>query len=351
MRCLLCTLALVLLGGCRSQSTAMTNPFLAPNRVPPPATRTLLPGTAQPYYQGDPLPTSPAIGAPPVGVVPGTAYPSATPTYAPQPAGTVPPGGWNTTPQAIPQGSSSYNALPSTVQPASAIAPVMEQPSIQIQPDQQSLRFAGATPSFQANIVPTNVVQASASLPPEPSILPTQQLGASPYPNQVMNFQTQPQFVQQPAVPTGESREVRIRAISSDEAEQLSAGAPRARDGFRPQGSSRVRKPTIVSRLTPQKRQAALAANQRYGFDPNYQWLRGQLAYAEATGQWELRYASSAGNVDSLGGSLTIANPQVLGNLQPGDFVHLRGHVQQLASGSNPSLPVYQVSVVRRQRI
>lgn len=41
--------------GC-AQSGGSTNPFLAPTRVPPPATRTIAPGTAQPYYPGDPLP-------------------------------------------------------------------------------------------------------------------------------------------------------------------------------------------------------------------------------------------------------------------------------------------------------
>jgi hypothetical protein len=39
------------------QRTASINPFLGPGRVPPPATRTLVPGAAQPYYPGDPLPT------------------------------------------------------------------------------------------------------------------------------------------------------------------------------------------------------------------------------------------------------------------------------------------------------
>jgi hypothetical protein len=50
--------ALMLFGvvGCRSTSNGVTNPFLAPDRVPPPSTRALLPGQAQPYYQGDPLP-------------------------------------------------------------------------------------------------------------------------------------------------------------------------------------------------------------------------------------------------------------------------------------------------------
>jgi hypothetical protein len=42
--------------GCRNQPTGLPNPFLAPDRVPPPATRSLLPGQAQPYYPGDPLP-------------------------------------------------------------------------------------------------------------------------------------------------------------------------------------------------------------------------------------------------------------------------------------------------------
>ena len=42
--------------GCRNQTSGLPNPFLAPGRVPPPATRALLPGQAQPYYPGDPLP-------------------------------------------------------------------------------------------------------------------------------------------------------------------------------------------------------------------------------------------------------------------------------------------------------
>ena len=47
---------LVIVVGCRSHPGGVANPFLAPDRVPPPATRALLPGQAQPYYPGDPLP-------------------------------------------------------------------------------------------------------------------------------------------------------------------------------------------------------------------------------------------------------------------------------------------------------
>ncbi|MCC7473791.1 MAG: hypothetical protein IT425_00220 [Pirellulales bacterium] len=47
----------LLVAGCQSTSVNSTgNPFLAPSRVPPPSTRSLAPGQAQPYYQGDPLP-------------------------------------------------------------------------------------------------------------------------------------------------------------------------------------------------------------------------------------------------------------------------------------------------------
>src|SRR4029079_17377597 len=42
---------------CRASSTGMSvSPFMPPDRVPPPNTRVLQPGQAQPYYQGDPLP-------------------------------------------------------------------------------------------------------------------------------------------------------------------------------------------------------------------------------------------------------------------------------------------------------
>lgn len=53
-------------GGCRSTSSGIANPFLAPDRVAPPSTRIIAPGQAQPYYQGDPLPVMQSATAPPV---------------------------------------------------------------------------------------------------------------------------------------------------------------------------------------------------------------------------------------------------------------------------------------------
>lgn len=55
---LMCALAAATIGvaGCRSSSSSAINPLMAPDRVPPPSTRAIAPGQAQPYYQGDPLP-------------------------------------------------------------------------------------------------------------------------------------------------------------------------------------------------------------------------------------------------------------------------------------------------------
>ena len=151
MRCLCTTLALflsLLVSGCRTQTATLTNPFLAPDRVPPPSTRTLMPGTAQPYYPGDPVPNSPAI-APPGGI----------PTFAPPggqvipPAGQVaPPSGWNNTPQPIPSHNAAYLSTTkrhfSRVVLTSILGPVAEHNSeqIQIQTDEQNLRFAQQVP-------------------------------------------------------------------------------------------------------------------------------------------------------------------------------------------------------------
>ncbi len=282
MRCLLCTLAFVLFVGCRTSATGVANPFLAPDRVPPPATRTQLPGTAQPYYPGDPVPNISIGGAPPYQPAPTFAPQPVTP----QPAGVVPPGGWNTPPQTYPRGAT--NVLPGNVLPASAMVPV---------PIQQPI-------------------------------------------------------VQQPIVqsPIAQPRQVRIRAISSEGLDAGgSTGVVPSGDGFRPQGSRSVRKPTTDGQVVPRLRERGPVreASDRFGYDPNYQWIRGQLQHSSATGEWTLRYVPIQGGVDQFGGNLTIANRQVLGNLEPGDFVLLRGRLL----GTDAGATLYTVSVVQRQRI
>lgn len=335
MRGMLYTMGLLALVGCRTQTTAMTNPFLAPDKVPPPATRTLLPGTAQPYYPGDPVPNSPAIQPPPSyapvatpNVVPAPVTPGAplsSPAYMPQtaPAGTVPPGGWNTTPQPYPSGA-SYNVVPGAAQSTNGML------------------------STDPNILPTTAETVSPGVIPG-AVMPAS--AVSPYPNQVVAAGPnvlQAQYTQ-PVVATGPQRGVQLRAISS---EHLNADGTRG-DGFRPQGSTQTqtRKPPIISRLLPKQSQPSSASSDHFGFDPQYQWLRGQLQRDPSTGQLTLRYADAGSKVDELGGAMLIANPEVLGSLQPGEFVQLRGNLAHVPTGYGFDVPAYTVAVVQRQRI
>ena len=308
-----------LLAGCRSQALPVTNPFVAPAMVPPPATRTPAPGTAAPYYPGDPLP----------GSTPGAAPAPITP-----PASNA-PGGWNTYP---PTGQvPSFN---SGVQQASANINLGPSETVQIPNDNEALRFSQLQPSpttpqgFSAPTTPTN--------PPTTNVMPPQQ-DVAPV-----------QFIQQQTpAPLEEQRSVVIREVTSQQAEQRASGGPSAgRDGFRPQGSSRTaREQQRVSRPTePAIQEPRLELVDRFGFDPSYTSLRGQLQQSPTTGQWQLRYLPQQAARDQFGGTMAIANPQVLGNLHSGDFVAVQGNVQLVQLDSQSSVPTFAVSVLQRQQ-
>jgi hypothetical protein len=65
-----CAMIALALGGCRSSSRGIAgSPFMSPDRVPPPNTRALAPGQAQPYYQGDPLPALQSAANPPAAAI------------------------------------------------------------------------------------------------------------------------------------------------------------------------------------------------------------------------------------------------------------------------------------------
>jgi hypothetical protein len=165
------------LSGCRSSSSGIAgSPFMSPDRVPPPNTRMLAPGQAQPYYQGDPLPPmqsaanrpAPAIAALPTDAEtrtasgrtlswaqPGAAAPSANPT-GPAPAAVV----------SVPQPP----AQPQTVVAAS-------EASVAVPNDGDPLRFPLPTPQVSERPAPI----ASAALAPTPS--PVQPVAAQPQPS------------------------------------------------------------------------------------------------------------------------------------------------------------------------
>ena len=146
-----------------------------------------------------------------------------------------------------------------------------------------------------------------------------------------------------------EPRSVQIRALPAGySSSQEGGGSPITRDGFRPQGSSRSR-----SAARPIQQSGAMGqdVSGRFGYDPDYQWLRGKLEYSESTDQWTLRYIPIQQSPDRFGGSVLIANPIVLGGVRSGEHVQLRGKLQPRGNSGQAFSPVYTVSVVQRQQI
>jgi hypothetical protein len=86
-------LFVLLVAGCSNQQMSASNPFMSPDRVPPPATRTIAPGTAAPYYPGDPIPAAQVAppAAPLVAQAPPGFVPQGSPPVAAMAASNVAP--------------------------------------------------------------------------------------------------------------------------------------------------------------------------------------------------------------------------------------------------------------------
>ncbi|WP_442481349.1 hypothetical protein [Aeoliella sp. SH292] len=136
---------LVVFGGCRSsQQTAMTNPFMSADRVPPPQSRIPAVGTAVPQYSTDALPPLPTM----------------QPMQPMQPLGALPPSS-DITP--IPSdGSFARASEPSS----SRIAMAGDEGGIRIPTDESATRFAAAPPAIPASTpVTIPIAQPAASQP------------------------------------------------------------------------------------------------------------------------------------------------------------------------------------------
>lgn len=164
-----CALLMVSLavGGCRSSSSSglAGNPFLAPDRVAPPSTRTIAPGQAQPYYQGDPLPVMQSSTAPPVNAT--AAVPSATETLTSTGRSLA----WNTPGAGVPQ---SLTAGQWPASPTPATISRGNEPAVAVPADSDSLRFALPAP-INPDPAATPIAAASNSQPIQFSAAPPSQ--------------------------------------------------------------------------------------------------------------------------------------------------------------------------------
>ena len=213
-----CAMIALALGGCRSSSSGMAgSPFMSPDRVPPPNTRALAPGQAQPYYQGDPLPALQSAANSPATAIaalpndadarsasgrtlawaqPGAAAPSPSPTStvpvapAPQPQ-----------PQPVAIASEASVAVPNDADPLRFLMPAPKAP-------EAAAPIASAAPApmqpqpIQPAAVPppSNVVQTTYNAP-IPSAPPLPVSSPMVQPQQVASPWRSPQVAQASPVP------------------------------------------------------------------------------------------------------------------------------------------------------
>jgi hypothetical protein len=170
-------------GGCRSTSGDLTNPFLAPDRVPPPATHMLMPGQAQPYYPGDPLPVMQSSTAPTANPVAANEK-QTTPSLSSSgrllawssPNGVAPPATVSAT-------TSSSGAAPSATGAPTSVWPppgppepnalaATGEPAVSIPTDTGSLRFEAAAETVAKVPAPTIAAQPTSPKSLAPATAP-----------------------------------------------------------------------------------------------------------------------------------------------------------------------------------
>lgn len=311
MRPIAATLVLLAIAcGCKNQTAPITNPFLTADRVPPPATRMPAPGTAAPYYPGDPL--AGAVTSPPAMIgAPAAISPPAT-TFAPGPATAMPPAG-------------SYQPTtlaPSTVPPATG--------------------YPGATtPAYPVNTTaPVSPPGGWGAYPPQSTTTPSVN---TTMPAQLQTREVTPaEFVvaAPPVTPTPSAT-----LSSTGDGFRPQGSAPRTTSGDTPSPVSQFRSPGVAGAASDASNSTA-----KFAAGENYDWLRGQLEYWPENGQWTMRYLE-ASQADAHGGRVLIDNPQVLGNLPPGEFVMVKGQLFGRQVDDEHYVPSYRVAVVQRQKL
>jgi hypothetical protein len=231
------SLLAIIVGGCRNQSTALSNPFMAPDRVPPPSTRAIPPGTAQPYYPGDPLPATQS-SAPPAAPAPVVAQQSpANPALAKSaesPVSVPSDNGQLRYPLPQPQ------PVAPAPQPSVAAAPLPPPPSIAVTPALAAPSVAPpATPNVPSPITQASYTETSASS--TPAIQPPIDLAHGPWRQpQIPQSSTAPVIAQiaPPALtpPSGAAQQVAgpsmpvsIRAVPSTVPSVVTSEPPRIR--------------------------------------------------------------------------------------------------------------------------
>jgi hypothetical protein len=89
-----------------------------------------------------------------------------------------------------------------------------------------------------------------------------------------------------------------------------------------------------------------------YGYHGDYTWLKGRIEYSTTARQWKLRYIprdASEHKIDNFGGSVILANSDLLKGYSGGEFVRVEGRVTGHNGSAHGFAPAYQVARIERQ--
>ncbi len=357
-RLLLVQGAVILAAGCGTTQPTV-NPFLGPQTVPPPGTGAAAPpNVSVPYYQGAPPPGQPPVtpGAPSYAPPAGSSYRAPQSSITPQALQNASTGLATSAVQsdqlrAVGQvvdldaqlASSAASpvgleASKTRLASASVVVRPMES-AISIPDDNQPLRSRVQTP--QPTQAESQIVLAQAS--------ETLDLAAArPLPNRpghgYLSKRQRSIGTTVAVVPT--AAQVPTLAVSPVR-HQLRRAIPEITDLPPHRGVAKI--VTTETVASPEVTTVAFQAASplvRHGYDEGYQRLRGRLERSQATGQWKLRYIPIDGTTDDYGGSVSISNPDVLTQFDPGDFVTIEGRVIDDAQSSGSFAPSYRVDQI-----
>ncbi|NQT14105.1 MAG: hypothetical protein HQ582_15230 [Planctomycetes bacterium] len=101
-----------------------------------------------------------------------------------------------------------------------------------------------------------------------------------------------------------------------------------------PKGTSPVRlasaeieitSPPAASATPRETRNSSFSPQGRYGYDPDYRWLKGKLEFSQIDRRWKLRYIPIDGTTDEFGGSVVLSDRSLPEGCERGDFVEVHG--------------------------
>ncbi len=370
-RLLACLALLMLSAGCAQRGAPFSNPFIGSEVVPPPGTRGLAPGQAEPYY-GPPTQYSPPVIVEPTSqFAPPANGPDVTPVAFDAPR--LASGASRSAPDVRVTGGEQPIRVPDDQRrvrfepPGNAMvasnvaSPAIRQPAEPITVRQIQNELANTTSSAAENYGPWRepvVATAPASTSAQPYYLNETPVYSAPvgcYACEPSVTVTGPQTVEITELPPPGTQVLRRTAAVNSPTGTASRSS--RGDSFvaaSPQSYRRDEQVRLAGGVTAESGGSAQLLRTvgdstprtwaRYGYDDSYAWLQGRLEYLRATGQWKLRYIPVDGVTDQFGGSVVLDDADGLAGLRPGDFVRVEGRIDSNQATAETLSPPYRVA-------